>query len=68
MPPPRIRDFHDSMILRSDQPASRTLFAMLVRASFDGLTLPTAMNPNCPQASLFPCAENPSGGFVFWRE
>jgi hypothetical protein len=47
MPPPRIRDFHVSMVLRSDQPASRTLFAMLVRASFDGLTLPTAMNPYC---------------------
>jgi hypothetical protein len=45
MPPPRDRDFHD--VPKSDQPVLRTLFAMLVRASFDGLTLPTAMNPYC---------------------
>jgi hypothetical protein len=39
--------FHVSMVLRSDQPASRTLFAMLVRASFDGLTLPMPHKLRC---------------------
>jgi hypothetical protein len=66
-PPPRIRDFHVSMVLRSDQPASRTLFAMSVGAIFDGLTLPAAINPYCRTSVVFPCAENPSGCCVFWR-
>jgi hypothetical protein len=50
MPPPRNRDFHVSMVLKSDQPASRTLFAMLVRASFDGLTLRVLVTDRHPWA------------------
>ncbi len=48
MPPPRNRDFHVSMVLKSDRPASRTLFAMLVRASFDGLTLRVLVTDRAP--------------------
>jgi hypothetical protein len=33
------------MSLKPDQPASRTLFAVLVLANFGGLTLPTTMSP-----------------------
>ena len=64
MPPPRNRDFHDSMVLKSDQPASRTLFAMWVGASFDCAHVTNNSSVRiAAQASLFPCAENPSGGF-----
>jgi hypothetical protein len=45
MPPLRNRNFHDNMSLKRDQPTSSTLFAWLVRASFDELTSPTTISP-----------------------
>lgn len=44
--PPRVIALYDSMVLKSDQPASSELFAKLVRAISFGLTSPMTISPN----------------------